>query len=270
MANTRDDIPQAVSSALYHSGFPFQTLARHLAQATGKWRVHASEYPWQGPGGDDHFLDLVVTNGHWYLTIECKKTRKESLTFLRPVGASGPTDNQEVRCLRLEQIEDATRRLEIVCETWTVSPPSPESEFCVVSTGDSGKDQRLLERDARTLVRATEAFARQCRDTFRRDADPPPGTDTLLVPVIVTNAPLFTARYRPTDVSPETGGFQKTPDEIRDAPWIRFRKAFTSEGGPELGDRTVLIVNASALVEFLNAFELPPLQRIDPVPVRLR
>ena len=40
-----------------------------------------------------------------------------------------------------------------------ILPKSLSCEFCVVSTSVSGKDQRLLERDASLLIRATDRFA---------------------------------------------------------------------------------------------------------------
>src|SRR5262249_1962630 len=76
--------PAAVVAALHSSGFPFQTAVRREieAAAPGGRRVEATEYSWQTADGETHFLDLVATNGVIHLTIECKKTRKEILTFL--------------------------------------------------------------------------------------------------------------------------------------------------------------------------------------------
>ena len=67
------------------------------------------------------------------------------------------------------------------------------------------------------------------------------------------DAPIYTARYRPTDVSLETGEFLAVPGEIEKAPWVRFRKAFTAASGPDLGDRSVFVIQALSLVEFLQA-----------------
>jgi hypothetical protein len=81
--------------------------------------------------------------------------------FSRPLG--GPTSTGDVddfRCIRVEK--------EILesfpCETWKLRPKSPSCEFCIVSTSTSGKDQRLLERDASLLIRATDAFGRDPRE----------------------------------------------------------------------------------------------------------
>ena len=75
-------VPESVLAALQSSGFPFQTAVAHVINPSVGWALHASEYPWQTSGGDGQFLDIVATNGVLFLTIECKKTRKEILTFL--------------------------------------------------------------------------------------------------------------------------------------------------------------------------------------------
>lgn len=258
MTDANAKIPEPVLGALQSSGFPFQTAVAHVIRTSPGWEVHASEYPWQGPGGDDQFLDLVATNGKLFLTIECKKTRRDTLTFLRPVGHSHTGQLADFRCLRAEQIRDATRRVEIFCEDWALYPRSTCSEFCIVSTSESGRDQRLLERDAALVIRATEAFAQAFRDRFRADSELSP--PCLFLPAIVTNAPIYTARYKPTQVSLETGEFRELPQEIERAPCVRFRKAFTSQGGRDLGDRSVFVVNATSLAEFLGLVETAPNQ----------
>jgi hypothetical protein len=73
--------------------------------------------------------------------------------------------------------------------------------------------------------------------------------------MIVTNAPLYTAYYNPNDVSLESGKFNKTPEEVEPASWVRFRKSFTSPVGIDLDDRTVFVVHAENLTEFLTTFE---------------
>jgi len=158
--------------------------------------------------------------------------------------------------------ESSPRRTDLFCETWDLDPPSIESEFCVVSTTAAGKDQRLLERDASLLTYATDTFA----DDFRRKHSPGSGLPSacLVIPVIVTNAALFTARYLPSDVSLETGVFQAPPKEVEPAEWVRFHKGFPSRSEVDVGDRTVFIVNASAFPTFLSLIAPSPIQPIHP------
>jgi len=260
MTKAGEAVPESVLAALQSSGFPFQTAVAHVVNPSLGWSLRESEYPWQTPGGDGQFLDIVATNGVFFLTIECKKTRKEILTFLRPLGQSHTGLVEGFRCLRARQMFDSTRRREIFCEEWALKPPSTYSEFCVVSTSESGRDQRLLERDAGFVVRATDAFAHDLRERFQPDRDAALSTACLFLPVIVTNAPIYTARYTPTEVSLESGEFLILPHEIENAPWVRFRKAFTSDGGPDLGDRSVFVVHATSFAEFLRVVAPAPLQ----------
>jgi len=253
-------VPASVLAALQSSGFPFQTAVAHVINPSIGWELHSSEYPWHTPNGDSHFLDIVATNRVVFLAIECKKTRKEFYTFLRPLSLSHTGLVETFRCLRAKQIPDSTRRVELFCEEWAVSPKSTASEFCVVSTSTSGKDQRLLERDAGMLVRATDAFAQDFRQRFRADLDPAPSTACLFLPVIVTNAPIYTTRYRPTDVSLDTGEFSVPPREIDNVPWVRFRKAFTSDDGADLGERSVFVIHAASFTEFLKQVAPAPVQ----------
>jgi hypothetical protein len=247
--------PEAVVSALRSSGFPFQTAIAHAVAASPGWRVTASEYPWQGPGGETHFLDLVATNGTIYLTIECKKTRKEAFTFLRPLGGPVATTGlvHTFRCLHVQHFGDSNRT-EVFCEDWALDPRSTVSEFCVVSTTQSGKDQRLLERDAGLLIRATDVFAHEIR---KKGGQLP--TACLVVPVIVTNAPIYTARYKPSAVSLETGEFTSPPTDVTNPACARFQKQFTSDSIQDLGDRTVFVVNALSFVEFLGIVGAAPM-----------
>jgi hypothetical protein len=244
-------IPNAVVGALLASGFPFQTAVANVIGNARGWTIVAEEFPWQDDGGADQFLDIIATSGSIVVTLECKKTQKETLTFLRPANSGNGV--RRVRALYTSQIQDSTRRIELFCSDWYFAPESVESAFCVVSTSSSGKDQRLLERDAQLLVRGTDAYAQDVRRAFQ--PGPAPEPDRPYLPLIVTNAPLFVATYDPTEVSLETGQFRSPPAGISPVQWVRFAKALTSAGGRDLGVRTVVVVNATAIVEFLTSLE---------------
>lgn len=149
MSDPDETIPTAVFQSLNQSGFPFQTAITHLIRRSGGWTIVASEYPWRDSDGSEKFLDVIATNGKFILPIECKKS-KEIQTFLLPLGALGGLirtrpDVADFRGLRTTYFSGQTL---INKETWKILPDSPSSEFCIVSTSDSGKDQRLLEKDA--------------------------------------------------------------------------------------------------------------------------
>lgn len=248
-------VPKEVFGALRKSGFPFQTAVAHVVEtsgmwsSSGKWSVYKSEYPWQDPSGKDQFLDLVIRKGSWYIAVECKKTDKETFTFLRPLGLSNTGECERVRCLR------GKPNFRLYVEDWCLWPQSFESEFCVVSNSMSGSKSRLLEYEAHLVVCATGAFA---KDQEARNTREVPSPDRLYFSVIVTNAPLYSVRYNPNEVSLKSGQFKHDPKEIKDVPWVRFRKAFTSGNGRDVGDRTVFIINSQHLSEFLDRVEVPP------------
>lgn len=242
---------QAVINALLASGFPFQTAITETVRHVPGCTVIAEEFPWRDDTGADRFLDLVVLRHDLIVTIECKKTQKEIFTFLQPTD----TSEQRVirsRCLYLHQIQDSSKRLELFCGDWDIRPSSPESAFCVVSTSDSGKDQRLLEKDAQLLVRGTDAYGRHLKPEPKNALGEP---DRVIVPVIVTNAKLFSANYDPNTVSLDTGQMPVIPQpNISTVEWVRFRKAFTA-ANRDVGDRTVFVVAATSLQRFLHDLE---------------
>jgi len=241
-------VPSAVFGALQASGFPFQTAVEHGIRTAINWKVLAVEVPWTDPSGADQFLDLVARSGQYTIGVECKKTQKETLTFLLPQEARATTVDR-AWLLYADQIRDSTRRWEPFRGLWRVGPASFESSFCVVSTSGSGKDQRLLERDVGRLILGTDAYAQRARRGI-----PVSAADELgwpFVPVLVTNAPLYVARYEPTDVSLDTGEFASPPTNVDAVPWVRFRKSFPSSGRLDLGERTAFVVTATRLAEFL-------------------
>jgi hypothetical protein len=86
--------------------------------------------------------------------------------------------------------------------------------------------------------------------------------------VIVTNAKLYTALYKPSEVSLETGEFRQLPKDIDEAPWVRFSKAFTAGKGRDTGFRSVFVVSATSFGEFLDQhLEIAPQQPEDKVSV---
>jgi hypothetical protein len=252
------DVPQPVVASLVASGFPFQTAVTEVVRQLSSWEIVREEFPWRDDDGTDQFLDIVATTGQFVVTIECKKTQKDTLTFLCPDPGGHPT--HRARCLYLQQIQDSTQRMELFSNDCKLAPDSVESMFCVVSTSESGKNQRLLEKDAQLLVRGTDAYALLLKQHFKVLSQRE--QNRYVVPVIVTNAPIFVAQYRPSNVSLESGQLAMPPDAtIAPAELVRFRKAFTSFHGRDIGDRSVLVVAAPSLSKVLGALgevEVPP------------
>jgi hypothetical protein len=241
--------------SLRASGFPFQTAIRHEITRHNGWTVHASEYPWLDSMNRDNFLDIVAVKGRFILAIECKKTGHEIFTFLLPLGGptTGPVD--EFCGMQVKYLTEGGRINPYPHETCKIAPKSCSSEFCVV--GKAGKEQgRLLERDASLLVRATDFFAADQRELSKLPDEKLPH---VLLPVIVTNAKIYTARYEPTDISLEPGEFlQLQPGDVEAASWVRFSKSFTADKGRDVGHRSIFVVDAASFGDFLEKLEIAP------------
>ena len=249
MSNFNDNTPGEVLDSLKRSGFPFQTAITHVIRSAKDWSVHASEYPWRGPKNDDMFLDIVAVSKQLILTIECKKTAKETFTFLLPLGGVSTGHIEEFHCLC--GVPHYTQgKHDVRWHTWKLSPQSSTAEFCIVGNR-SGGNQRLLERDGSLLVSATDAFAGDLQGNNNLNWQLP----YLVVPVIVTNAKLYATRYEPTKVSLESGGFEHPPTDIENVPWIRFSKTF---GGRDFAPRSIFVVNSMSFEEFLGKLEISP------------
>lgn len=246
--------PEVVLEALKGSGFPFQTAVEHEIIRSRRWAVHASEYPWRSQR--EEFLDIIASNEKVFLTIECKKTRKETWTFLRPGWTPTAGNIKRFRCVRPAGVAHGRSTQTLVHETWDIEPESRASQFCVVSTSKNGRDQRMLERDAGLLISGTDAFALAMPDTLVGARK----SSLLILPVIVTNARLFSTRYAPGEISLETGEFPDWPSELEEERWIRFSKSFTASAVRDVGERSIFVVRAVNLADFLQTLNFAEFQ----------
>jgi hypothetical protein len=245
-----DDVTPIVA-ALKKSGFPLQTRIEHEIRAryASGWKVLASEHPWRS-GDGDQFIDLIANCGTVVLVVESKKAQERSLLFLRPFRET----TGKVRTCTVWHFEPSRRTgssYGIDIMDIDLEPASYRAAFCV-STDKSS--QRLLEQDARLVVSAADVLVEQftIAHQLRR---------SFFLPVIVTTAPLSTLRYKPTEISLETGNYDKLdPKEIESIPWVRFHKTLTAHEGSVA--RTVFVVNSAALPMFLD--EISRAQGFDP------
>ena len=137
----------------------------------------------------------------------------------------------------------------VTTERGSFSPDHTALSSSVVSSSKGGK-ARLLENDAGVLVRAAEVFASDRQEHHKlSDLELP----RVVLPVIVTNAKIYTAQYDPTEVSLATGELKEKSEKLERAPWVRFQKSFTAD---KLGERTVFVVNASSFGDFLEELKI--------------
>ena len=114
-----------------------------------------------------------------------------------------------------------------------------------------------MEPDAAFVVRAADAFAEFIRMNEKQRGTLPIDSQ-LVLPVIVTNAPLYSVRYQPSEVSLKTGEFPELPREIEREQWVRFRKSFTVDARYDIAERSVFVVNAAHFRDFLKQLQRIP------------
>lgn len=245
------------------SGFPLQiALAQQVATTSTErgWKVKYTEYAWKNPkDGHEGFIDIVLedASGAGALVLECKRALDASWAFLLP------------------DPKRANRRHVKAWLTWsggrksryfgwhdiTLSPSTPQSQFCVVR-GQDPKSVPMLERVAGELVSATEALAVEESKYLNKS----PENLRAYVSIIVTTATLYVVQFDPASISLDTG---KIPNgQASEVPAVRFRKQL-SVHAPDLEaghhedshavsfarEHTVFIVNAAHFMDFLEQFE---------------
>lgn len=248
------------------SGFPFQLAIENAVRKSdisGTWKVTGREHPWRLKDTEG-YIDLVLSNGSTHLVLECKRSRDADWLFLMP-----DTARQECSHARVCWTDTKPHRRSL--HGWgesQVYPNSPETEFCVVR-GQGEKDTPLLERMAAGLTRATDGLAQQFLEIGLGSR-----TTHRLLPVIVTSASLFVSRFSPGRVSLQTG--EPNEAEHVGVSHLRFRKSLAGPEPPfefeperleDLADgskRTVFIVQAAGLVDWLSAFQISASERFSP------
>jgi hypothetical protein len=244
------------------SGFPFQTALEALVRNTEtqwRWTVTHVEEAWKnGSDERDGFIDLVLENQPRTvaLIVEAKRTLDTSWIFLLPDAKQ--MDRHHLKAW----VTWSGKSTYFGWHDVTLSPHTPESQFCVVR-GQDDKALPMLERVGSQLISATEAYAWE----DRANAGSQPIEMRLYCSVIVTTAPLQICQYDPGEIPLDVGRIQ---DAIfTEVPAVRFRKQLSTRAivasdptsaRPYMGGSTkehaVFVVNASHLIDFLEDFDI--------------
>jgi len=265
---TQKDSQKTLTALVNSSGFPLQIAIEHLIDRTTRehgWKTLLREHPWKNDNyNTSGFIDLIVEDSRdkeQVLVIECKRVKEAQWVFLVPKLDS--IDRKVCHCWVSQRNQKSSLDTKCGWSNETKPPVTQLSEFCTVH-GHDPKYRPMLERVASELVDATEALA---KEEFELNF----GTTLMryYFPVIVTTAELKVCNFDPGKINIATG-------EISDAvfstvPAVRFHKTLStplsSSGSPldiAFGSyknlssthndyvRTVLVINASHLVEFLE------------------
>jgi hypothetical protein len=249
---------------LTDSGFPFQLGIKRLANQSPSWQVALTEHPWRDSLQEtDRFIDLVIRDRQAFvnLVVECKRSRETEWMFLRETVSAEFTNNRvNVRA----RVIGRHRNGHVTSEWMNTEfvPGSPEANFCVVRK-NKGKSDDLIERPAAEIVRATEALAHQEHVLHSKDEQ---YIRRIYIPVIVSNAKMFICDGEWDKLNVESG--EVAFSNIQPVDFVRFRKSFSASlpqaavakdasAFAELSERTVVVVQAGALLDFLRKWGLP-------------
>lgn len=258
------------------SGFPFQIGVRGEIERTTEthgWRIDAEEHFWRHPKtGDSGFIDLVSSHGDFIFTIliECKRVKERGeWLFLMPRKYAGEKRRISALCARSPGGEPADPFFVQSVDPFFVwcdfdfDPISPEASYCVFRGQDEKKP--MLERIADDLLPAVEGVG--VEEKQLKLGDRTSGGDwRLFLPVIVTNATLYTSSFDADKVDMSSGRLPEGTCEFSPVPFVRFRKSLatyfpgTASGSygnslsqaSRLKERTVLVVNSAALADSLK------------------
>ena len=249
------------------SGFPLQMRVRQEIEDHHEkhgWEVVAGEYPWRS-STEDGYVDLILQKRITKLVLDCKRSSAPWVFLLPDNVTSGML---RARCRWAQHVPGKRGGYSIPSGYSDIQfePRTDEAEFCAIR-GSSDRGTNLLERAAGTLVRAVDMIA-GAESGFAISATP--SFRAIYVPVIVTTADVRVARFPIGEVSLENGKIRTGRFEEVEA--IRFRKSLSTIGSASEkprdmaeskveSERTVYVVTASAIVEFLSSWKLSAFDR---------
>jgi hypothetical protein len=258
------DKPAEQLSIVNRSGYALQiAVARKVTAGTSAhgWRVLYEEHSWRnGLDGSEGFIDLVLEHARSQLAllVECKRLQNKELIFLPRDG--NPQARRYARALSITR--------DPINPAWAdhpVDPRSPMAMFCVMP-----KDARdpPVERLGAELVSASEALLQEERGYLDRR---PAQRRRIYFPAIVTTAQLSVCSFDPDAIQLSDGKIPAGAQFARTSV-VRFTKQLSKRVSepamPSVGhgteaealasakDRTVFIINAEGLHDFLNGFSI--------------
>lgn len=280
MTNQDDALKQ-----INKSGFPFQLRIEHEIRSSYKehqWSVASREHPWTSSDMSvSGFIDIVLRHDQYTrfrLVIECKRikandARQLRWVFLLPDQKPEPTELAS--CFEVEGRKNPSQTptsnslaVSEDLQVWdnvNISPSSLQSEFCILQN-DESRRQPILESLATEVLESIEGLAKEevniaRSQDFRH-------IRLFIFPAIVTNAELTVCRFNSSLVKINDGTLDDKDADIFTVPFVRFRKSlsnnfpqgsfFDLQSANRARERTVFIVNAASLTQFLSNWEMKP------------
>jgi hypothetical protein len=255
------------------SGFPLQIALAHEVRASTmrhSWRVMYEEHAWRSGDGSG-FVDIVLENAALsaVLLIECKRLHDTRCVFLPPYNSADPLGGRAKAYVARREGGSMRRGYPAWIDTQLILRP-PEVAYCVVGKNVGKSNERTIEPIAAELVAAAEAVEHEERQ-FYLDLSPP--ERRCYFTAIVTTAQLEVCSFDPAKISLADGTIPAGA-AVEPANVVRFRKqlsfqppvnhtptvSFPNEAARLASEkeRTVFVIRAKYLTEFLVSFRLPP------------
>jgi hypothetical protein len=266
------------------SGFPFQLKVEDEVRSTfdkHRWSVESREHPWGHPElVSSGFIDIVLKHEQYStcrLVMECKRIKADDARQLRWIFLLPDSETRHTELATCLEVVGQTN-----CKTdpptWNdvrlwdhvlSKPKSLQSEFCVL-TNDEQRRQPILESLAAEVLESIEGLAQE-EINIKKSQNPSSSVRLFIFPVIVTNADLVVCRFNSNLVNIHDGTLDSDKAETSSVPFIRFRKSLGTSFPPgsfnnlksanQARERTVFVVNAASITEFLTGWEINPWDR---------
>lgn len=227
------------------------------------------EHPWRKASTQEEgFIDLVLGTGILRVVIECKRPRDGVWVFL--VDHDKHTPTERVRC---PWVHHSPGNKDLSGYTdFRMVPESLESDMCIVRGQDEARNT-LLERIGSILITSCDCLAEEQLSLLQAQ---PYAEPLIFLPLLVTAAELRVCRVNISDIRLSDGTLDSMTFET--VPFIRFRKSLSTELTPmaqpkslieasQDHERTLIVVNATYLVEYFSKWELNGMiRRFAPLP----
>jgi hypothetical protein len=242
------------------SGYPLQIGIEELVKQTSRihqWLVVGREHFWRNTElKQEGFIDLILSKNNLRMLVECKRVLDKDWIFL-------VTDIKEYQRYKAKLLRSLVKSVDSYYEWVDIDcgPRSLESQFCIMGRE---KDRPSLEKLSSDLLLAMDSLAIE-ESAIRLSnpiADP---IQTAYIPVIITTADLQICSFHPSEVNLDDGKVS-TASNFTKLDYIRFRKGLSTANFNNLqtvrdlkesnkqNERTVFVVKASKLVDFLIGF----------------
>lgn len=265
------------------SGFPFQLRVEHQIRITTdehNWLVASREHPWTNGDNGAGFIDIVLRHRQsptFRLVMECKRIKADDARQLRWVFLLPEHESEPTMLASCFEVERSGRKDQTGGSTWndirvwdnvSLEPSSLQSEFCILQS-DEQRKQPILEGLAAELLASIEGLAQEEVSIVESRNNEDVRARLFIFPAIVTNAEIAVCSYEPSKIEIIDGTLKGEDLEIKTVPFIRFRKSLATtfpkgsfydlEATNRARERSVFVVNATSLTEFLKDWNMRPL-----------